>query len=203
MTADEFVKIHLELECVRLDANHFMSQIQCPNPDGLFRFYATQHEHGYSRYYRHDLSKPVYEKLSQLPAEECFNVEKVKNVLALDSSCEDMHEGKSYVFPNILTIADYPDVEFSETAAYIVRDGEVVSSCTSSRENASAAEAWVFTEPDYRGRGYARQVTAAWAHRLQRRGKIPFYSHHRTNLISEAVARSLKLDQYITDVGFV
>jgi hypothetical protein len=92
----------------------------------------------------------------------------VKNVLALASLCEDMHKGKSYVFPNTLTIADYPDVEFSETAVYIVRDGEVVSSCTSSRENASAAEAWVFTEPDYRGCGYARQVTAAWVHRLQR-----------------------------------
>jgi RimJ/RimL family protein N-acetyltransferase len=114
-----------------------------------------------------------------------------------------MHEGKSYIFPNTITPLDYPDVEFSEAAACIVRDGEIVSSCQSSRENASAAEAWVFTHPDYRGRGYARQVTMAWGHRLQKQSKIPFYSHHRTNLASEAVARSLRMIQYITDVGYV
>jgi hypothetical protein len=61
-----------------------------------------------------------------------------------------MHEGKSYIFSDILTTAEYPDVEFNESAACIMRDGEVVSSCSSSRENAGAAEAWVFTHPDYR-----------------------------------------------------
>jgi RimJ/RimL family protein N-acetyltransferase len=170
----------------------------------LFRFYITQHANGYSRYYCHDLATPIYKRLRDLPAETSFgDVEVVKSILALDHPCEEMHEGKSYIFPDTITPLDYSDVIFSESAAYIMQNGEVVSSCTSSRENATAAEAWVFTQPDYRGRGYARQVTMAWGHRLQKQGKIPFYSHHRTNLASEAVARSLGLMKYIEDIGYM
>jgi hypothetical protein len=85
MTADELVKIHLELECVRVDTDYFMRSIECPDPDTLFRFYMTRYDGGYTRYYRHNLAPRIYEQLRDLPAEEAFSrVEVVKNALALD-----------------------------------------------------------------------------------------------------------------------
>src|SRR6266566_8602189 len=81
-------------------------------------------------------------------------------------------------------------------------NGLIISTCQSSQENTSAAEAWVRTLPDFRKRGYARQVTAAWAYQLQQQGIIPFYSHRWDNTPSQAVARSLQLTLYVTEVGY-
>jgi len=75
----------------------------------------------------------------------------------------------------------------------IVQDGRVVSSCRSVRENAQAGECYVFTEPEYRCRGYAQQTVIAWAHSLQTLGKLPFYSHEDNNWASQAVAQKLRL----------
>lgn len=82
-------------------------------------------------------------------------------------------------------------------------DGLVVATCESSRESALAAEAWVRTLPAARGRGYATRVTAAWALDARRRGKIPFYSHHRANIASAGVARALRLIPFLEDVGYL
>jgi len=70
-------------------------------------------------------------------------------------------------------------------------------------ENETAAEAWVQTLPEFRRRGYARQVTAAWAHDLLQIGKIPFYSHSMGNVASQGVARSLKLIPFVDSVSYM
>jgi hypothetical protein len=85
----------------------------------------------------------------------------------------------------------------------IIVDGLVVSTCESSRESGLAAEAWVRTLPAYRGRGYATRVTTAWALDARQRGKEPFYSHHRENQDSAAVARALRLIPFLDDAGFL
>ncbi len=85
----------------------------------------------------------------------------------------------------------------------IIAGGLVVSTCESSRESGLAAEAWVRTLPAYRGRGYASRVTAAWARDARLRGKEPFYSHHRDNQASAAVARTLRLIPFLDDAGFL
>jgi hypothetical protein len=85
----------------------------------------------------------------------------------------------------------------------IITDGLVVATCESSRESRVAAEAWVRTLPQYRGRGYATRVTAAWARDAQRRGKEPFYSHHRENAASAGVAHALGLLPFLEDAGYL
>ena len=84
----------------------------------------------------------------------------------------------------------------------MLADGQVVSTCESSREDKYAGEAWVRTLEPYRRRGYARQVTAAWGRWLQQHGRVPFYSHRAENLASRAVAQSLGLIEYIEDAGY-
>lgn len=85
----------------------------------------------------------------------------------------------------------------------IIADGLVVATCESSRESELAAEAWVRTLPTARGRGYATRVTAAWALDARRRGKTPFYSHHRANRASAGVALALGLLPFLEDTGYL
>lgn len=85
----------------------------------------------------------------------------------------------------------------------IIADGLVVATCESSRESSQAAEAWVRTLPDYRRRGYATRVTAAWARDAFARSKQPFYSHHRDNIASARVARALSLVPFLEDAGYL
>lgn len=106
-------------------------------------------------------------------------------------------------------IAEPAAVETADTAAFtprqfaLIADGLVVATCESSRESQVAAEAWVRTLPAWRGRGYARRVTAAWARDALARGKEPFYSHHRENLASASVARALGLRPFLDDAGYL
>ena len=58
------------------------------------------------------------------------------------------------------------------------------------------------TLPVYRRRGYARQVTTAWAFHLQQESNTPFYSHHSDNLPSHALAHSLGLKWFMSDVAY-
>ena len=65
--------------------------------------------------------------------------------------------------------------------------------------NASAADAGVWTHPDFRGQGHAAAVTAAWAALMCASGRVLFYSTSRTNRSSRRVAARLGLRR----IGFL
>lgn len=70
----------------------------------------------------------------------------------------------------------------------------VVSIChTPGPLRARGAECGVWTAPDFRGRGHASAVTAAWAAILQPSGRFLFYSTDADNRSSQQVARRLAL----------
>jgi RimJ/RimL family protein N-acetyltransferase len=71
-----------------------------------------------------------------------------------------------------------------------------VSICHSVRISARASVAGVETVEEYRGRGYAPAVVAAWARAVRETGRIPFYGTSWDNLASRAVARKLGLVMY-------
>ncbi len=73
------------------------------------------------------------------------------------------------------------------------RDGAIVSSCISCRENAFMAEAFVKTMPSYRGCGYGARVTLAWAREVHRDGRTPVFSCRGDNLGSLGIASRLGL----------
>jgi hypothetical protein len=76
----------------------------------------------------------------------------------------------------------------------MARHGErVISICHTPVANASAAEAGVWTHPDFRGRGHAAATTAEWAILMRPSGKLLFYSTSRTNRSSQRVAARLGL----------
>ncbi len=81
----------------------------------------------------------------------------------------------------------------------LVEGGRAVSVCRSVRITADAHEAGVETLPDFRGRGYAKDVMSAWARLVEAAGAIPMYSTSFGNSASQAVARKLRLECYAAD----
>jgi GNAT acetyltransferase len=77
--------------------------------------------------------------------------------------------------------------------ASAVVGGLVVSVCYSSRLAADGAEAGVWTHSDFRGKGHAAAVSAAWASLVTASGRQPFYSTSADNLSSQRVAARLGL----------
>jgi GNAT superfamily N-acetyltransferase len=77
--------------------------------------------------------------------------------------------------------------------AFVMDGNRVVSMCHSARLVEQGAEAGTWTDPDYRGRGYAAAATAAWAELLVSSGRTLFYSTSADNTSSQSVARRLGL----------
>src|SRR5205823_3245551 len=70
---------------------------------------------------------------------------------------------------------------------------QVISICHTPVANASAADAGVWTHPDFRGQGHAAAVTAEWADLMRPSGRMLFYCTSRTNRSSQHVAARLGL----------
>jgi len=82
-----------------------------------------------------------------------------------------------------------------------VEGDAAVSLCFSARLTARAAEAGVETLEDFRGRGLATAVVAAWARAVRAGGREPLYSTSWDNRASQAVARKLGLVRYGADLS--
>jgi RimJ/RimL family protein N-acetyltransferase len=79
--------------------------------------------------------------------------------------------------------------------------GRLASVCFSARNTSIAAEAGVQTREEFRGRGYAPAVVAAWARAVRQEERIPLYSTSWDNLASRSVARKLGLLLYGVDLS--
>jgi hypothetical protein len=204
------IEIQLRLECKGVNAEGLLVRIPGPDPDDIPRCLVVRHRDGYQVLFRHDLSRDTRARIAMLPPQVIFSDRAtIRQILVADAPVETIWTGRSYVFPNTPTSADYPDAVRLDRASgarpvYAVQVADrIVATCESARENETAAEAWVQTLPEFRRRGYARQVTAAWALDLRNHGKIPFYSHSRDNVASQGVARSLQLIPFIDSVGYL
>lgn len=81
----------------------------------------------------------------------------------------------------------------------LLEEGRAVSVCRSVRVTAAAHEAGVETLPEFRGKGYAKDVVAGWARLVRSVGAMPLYSTSWENTASQAVAKKLRLAAYGAD----
>ncbi len=155
---------------------------------------------------------------------EPHNIEAIMAVLREDQEIESVFFGPNYRFPdelptptNTTTLTrsnlhvlsgmgpDWDDLaphfEARQPIVVVLEQGVAVSVCFSSRLTDRAAEAGVETLEEFRGRGYAAAVVAAWARAVRASGRIPFYSTSWDNIASQAVARSLGLIQYGSELS--
>lgn len=83
--------------------------------------------------------------------------------------------------------------------AGVAVDGQLVSACSTARSSPRGAEAGTWTDPAYRGQGFAAAATAGWASMLLSEGRVLFYCTDEWNRSSRAVARRLDL----TPIGWM
>jgi RimJ/RimL family protein N-acetyltransferase len=197
------IRQHMALECITVNDSGDLTRLSpCDGLDDIARLYVARHQDGYAIYFRDDMPETTRAQLLRL-SPEALHTDYRRVCALLDCAEKDIFIGRSYTFPEITSPQSFPNVVYQEhNVCLIEMDGKTVSACSSSREDANSAEAWVYTEPEYQGRGYARQVTLAWAHRVREQGKTPFYSHKITNIVSQKVAESLGFLWYIDDVGY-
>ncbi|HVX45453.1 MAG TPA: GNAT family N-acetyltransferase [Mycobacteriales bacterium] len=77
--------------------------------------------------------------------------------------------------------------------AMTVHEGRVTSICHTPAWSEVAADAGVWTDPEFRGRGLAAVTTVAWFRLITATGRIAFYSTSSWNRSSQRVAARLGL----------
>ncbi|MBZ0287230.1 MAG: GNAT family N-acetyltransferase, partial [Anaerolineae bacterium] len=93
----------------------------------------------------------------------------------------------------------YDNLPALSPAAMVVEDGAAVTVCASVRLTPQAAEAGLYTEDSYRGRGFGVDAVCAWANAVYASGRLPLYSTSWDNIVSQAVARRLGAVLYGAD----
>ena len=103
MKALEMLRMHMELECITVNAAGDLARLPCPDPDDIHRLYIARHADGYSRFFRDDVLDELRVRLNQLSVETLFtDHEQVKAIFAqFVAPCNGMHVGKSYVYPEV------------------------------------------------------------------------------------------------------
>ncbi len=88
------------------------------------------------------------------------------------------------------------EIPFRTPIVALIDNGHAVSVCFCARRTDVTAEAGVETAVEYRSRGFATQVTAAWGLAIRASGRVPLYNTSWDNHASLAVARKLGLSMY-------
>lgn len=93
------------------------------------------------------------------------------------------------------------ELQFREPCFVKFINKNAVAICFSSRITNEFHESGVETLPNFRGKGYAADVVAAWATAIYEKNRIPAYSTSWDNNSSQSVARKLKCEFYGVDLS--
>lgn len=212
MNTQKLVQLQMRLECIGVKGKDLMVRVKGPYPDDISHCSIVKTDREYKLYINFKLSKSIQDSLREIKPKLAFNKpELIKNILGRLYPKNGPKKYISYIFPEIINSADSQAIllqpkhqklfkEFEPKSSFprhpafgIIVDNKLVTVCESSREDDKSAEAWVRTLKPYRGRGYAKQTTFAWANNLIKQNKIPFYSHEASNTKSAQVAKGLGL----------
>ena len=107
-------------------------------------------------------------------------------------TADKMHEFDLYQFDWLME-----EVNVVQPCCAFLDGRKVVSVCRSVRIS-NAHEAGIETAKQYRGKGYAEKVLAAWSMEVSKLGKVPLYSTLKTNHSSQRVASKSNLHPFAT-----
>jgi len=112
--------------------------------------------------------------------------------IAPSGACTAIDESNSYLLNNGLE-EWLPDIAIGHPFFAAIEDDRAVAVCTTVIASQDAHEAGVETLAAYRGRGFAANVTAAWAYAVWQLGAAPLYATTFDNISSQRVAQRLSL----------
>lgn len=204
LSPEELIHLQIELE-YRLSPDGEL--IPYPGSSEQARFIIHWHGAGYMQFLRHDLPAVVRGKLADLSPEQAFRDRETVQEILESYRKATIFTGASCCFVTLSNEERSAGVsrlrdERGRAVLAIKEGGEVVSSCISVRENEASAEAWVYTEPEYRRRGYGEKVVRAWANDVMAQDKVAFYSYALDNEPSRRLAQKLALRRFTFVVAY-
>jgi RimJ/RimL family protein N-acetyltransferase len=214
---DTLDSLHLQmrLEGKQVVEPHWIRQVEAVPGEALPLVLLAQLATGRQvAYYSENLPAGLQKELAAVTIEFPGVAPLLQLLKARGMPCEAGHY-KTYVFPSLPAangdviclskeeerVTAFGFGGFAGDVYAIVRDGNIVSACVSARENDRCGEAWVYTAPGHRGRGFAQQVVRAWARSLLEADKVPFYSHKIENRASASLARRLGLQPAFEEIA--
>jgi epoxide hydrolase-like predicted phosphatase len=157
----------------------------------------------YQAYFHHQVPADIRQMLARNGYEKAFSQpEQVEDILAAHVACQRGGPYQTGFFTRCPTIEALPQVVETDGRMEIRMDDTPVSRALSVRENSNCAEVAVETLAAYQRRGFARQVSAAWARQVIQSGRVAFFSFAETNLASRSLAASLGVMPFATSVSF-
>jgi RimJ/RimL family protein N-acetyltransferase len=227
INAKDLMRLHVETLFTRDHAGRLVA-VNEPGGAEAPRFFLGRTAHGNECWFRHDLDSALIRDLTSLAVSAPIGLETEADPeyvrpfvtrLEEDDPVQKTWMGPAYCFPATIPRVDdtvqvtvnasvlspyledwvgdiHPDRPFTA----FLYGGRAVSVCCSVRIAARAHEAGVETHRDFRGRGHAAKVVAAWARAVREKGPIPLYSTSWENQASRSVAKKLGLIQYGTDL---
>lgn len=196
--------IHLQIRLeYQIDQDGLLVPFLGSTEQALFLVY--HFGQGYQPYFNHRLPMELRQQLLRLGPKEA--IEHPRKVIKIISETYQPCKGGEDVFwsgyfTRLPGPDEFPDVVQSEEAWTVRREGKLVSEAISIRHNGECHEAYVHTEPDFRGRGFGRQTVAAWANHVMSAGRVALYSFRHRNHASAALAESLGVKWYADVIGF-
>ncbi|MGH9767486.1 MAG: GNAT family N-acetyltransferase [Blastocatellia bacterium] len=228
LTEQELMAIHVQALFVH-DANSRLLFINEPGGGGPApRLFLGRTRTGNLWRFRADLPASLIEELEALCVDEPVgaefsaaprHIEEYVRLLEAHAPVRKLYMGPAYHFTefpepsmplqaitemNAGMLRDGFEELIAELPAWqpflaLVERGRAVSVCRSVRITPVAHEAGVETLPDFRGRGYAKDVVAGWARTVWSLGATPLYGTSWENTASQAIAKKLLLATYGAD----
>jgi GNAT superfamily N-acetyltransferase len=224
MDPGDLMRLHVETLFTLSDVGRLLSineSEQRPSP----RFFLGRTAEGNVCYFREDVGPDLAAELEErvraeppaLPAQPSPELDAAYiELLSRAAPVQRVWTGPTYGFPaelpvphdivgvtaaNASVLTRYLDAWLADVSEGVpmtayVYGGDAVAVCCSVRMAERAHEAGVETHRDFRGRGFAAAVVAAWARAVRRLGRVPLFSTSWENVSSRAVAHRLRLIQY-------
>ena len=211
MDVSQYLHMQLRLEGKTHVGHDRLKQVEIvPAEDMPLMLIAQLADKRIIAYYDEAVSSDLQSKLAkQIRLIEFPRVEPLINFLRTEQISFEIGFYKTYIFAEHVAnlVADGvrgyskqdPKIQafgfdgFAEQVFAIELDSKIISACVSTREDEYCGEAWVYTDPEFRGQGHAQKVVSKWANSLRSTGKVPFYSHNIENIASASLANRLGL----------
>jgi predicted GNAT family acetyltransferase len=163
------------------------------NSDNVPRVAVARHAKGFQMLFREGLPHKEKTTFLQYGPERLFSLsdDEISMLSIATGQAYRVVDCGWYCITRIPGRSEFPDVVRRDGRYVVERDGREVAEAWSCETGARAAEVEVNTLEEYRRRGYARQVVAAWAYDTRREGKTAYYSHLTTNMASRALVANL------------
>jgi ribosomal protein S18 acetylase RimI-like enzyme len=200
--AIDLVRMKIELEIGGPLVGDSLSHSTDPNdPEPLLL--VSHHANGRAIFFRHDVPEAIRAQFRGVSDDELGDEVTVRRILARVAPVEKVVRIRWYTVERTPTPDEFPDV-VRRNGRFIIPNGRnAASQAWADCANEHAEEVSVATVPEFRGRGYARQVVTAWMHDVRSNGKTGFYSHLTSNTASQALAASAGVTWLSDEVEYV